>query len=507
MGQLLSYSINVAILLLPIYLVYKWLLSHETFHAFNRVVILMSYVVVLAFLPVMSLIEYIEQLSIQSTQISSVHFDIAEIMKMSDITEKIQTPYWAVILLCVYILGCAVLTARLIYIWYKITHLIVLGEKKQIGKYKLIITNNEKVAPFSWMRYIVMSQDDYNQAGNIIITHEKQHLHCCHWIDLLIAEMVIIINWFNPAAWLMREELKTVHEYQADMAVLKSGADAKNYQLLLIKKAVGARFPSLANSLNHSKLKKRITMMLSKSSRKSSRLRALAIVPAIFAALLVVNQSSVASTISVIGNSDLPLSHDKDNEKSKNLTGTPTKISVKNVSKTEKHNSQEKLEIIDYSSKEDLTESEYYINAKKSTKEKFEELPDSVIEKSIIILDGKTKIVSAKTGQTQPEKDPVVYIDGKESSMNVLTSIKPERIKDMRVEKKDGDGIIYVTLKPQQSQTVETNKKYDSSNISAYYVNDKEVSEEDINKIDPSNIKSMEIIKEGDNKIVKVTLK
>lgn len=104
MGQLLSYSINVAILLLPIYLIYKWLLSHETFHAFNRAVILMSYVVVLAFLPVMSLIEYIEQLSIQSTQISSVHFDIAEIMKMSDITEKIQTPYWVVILLCVYFL-------------------------------------------------------------------------------------------------------------------------------------------------------------------------------------------------------------------------------------------------------------------------------------------------------------------------------------------------------------------------------------------------------------------
>lgn len=85
---------------------------------------------------------------------------------------------------------------------------------------------------------------------------QLKHVRSRHWIDLLIAQAVCVVNWFNPAAWLMRDELMLVHEYQADMAVIDHGHDPQEYQMLLIKKAVGSRFPSLANSLNHSKLKK-----------------------------------------------------------------------------------------------------------------------------------------------------------------------------------------------------------------------------------------------------------
>lgn len=72
-----------------------------------------------------------------------------------------------------------------------------------------------------------------------------------------------VLHWFNPAVWLLKQELQNVHEYEADESVIAHGVDAKHYQLLLIKKAVGAqRFTSMANSFDHSKLKKRITMML-----------------------------------------------------------------------------------------------------------------------------------------------------------------------------------------------------------------------------------------------------
>lgn len=129
------------------------------------------------------------------------------------------------------------------------------------------------------------------------MTHELRHVTGHHWADLLIAQIVCIINWFNPAAWLMRDELMLVHEYEADLSVIEGGFDPQQYQMLLIKKAVGARFPSLANSLNHSKLKKRITMMYNQKSSASRRLRGLALVPALAAAIAVTNIDAVAAVL------------------------------------------------------------------------------------------------------------------------------------------------------------------------------------------------------------------
>ena len=123
----------------------------------------------------------------------------------------------------------------------------------------------------------------------------------------MLAQIVCIVNWFNPVAWLMRDELMLVHEYQADMAVIDGGHNPENYQILLIKKAVGARFTSLANSLNHSKLKKRITMMYKEKSGVGSHWKALALVPMFAFALGVVSIPAVRATVSTIRNSDITM--------------------------------------------------------------------------------------------------------------------------------------------------------------------------------------------------------
>ena len=72
--------------------------------------------------------------------------------------------------------------------------------------------------------------------------------------------------WMNPLVWLMESSFRDVHEYEADDAVLRSGVNASQYLLLLVKKAVGSSSYALANSFNHSLLKNRITMMLKKKS-------------------------------------------------------------------------------------------------------------------------------------------------------------------------------------------------------------------------------------------------
>ena len=108
-----------------------------------------------------------------------------------------------------------------------------------------------------------------------ILVHEQAHQRLGHSWDLLLVDLLGCLQWFNPAMWLLRVELRAVHEYEADEQVLRCGVDAKDYQMLLIKKAVGGRWYSIANSLNHSNLKNRITMMLRKRSSRWARAKAL----------------------------------------------------------------------------------------------------------------------------------------------------------------------------------------------------------------------------------------
>lgn len=128
-----------------------------------------------------------------------------------------------------------------------------------------LVVHRRKLAPFSWMRYIVISETDLKESGRHILVHEMAHIHYRHSWDLLLTEACAWLQWFNPAIWLLKQELQNIHEYEADEEVLRQGINAKEYQMLLIKKAVGARLYSIANSFNHSSLKKRITMMIRKN--------------------------------------------------------------------------------------------------------------------------------------------------------------------------------------------------------------------------------------------------
>ena len=135
------------------------------------------------------------------------------------------------------------------------------------------MVHRQAIAPFSWMKYIVISRKDLEENGREILIHEAAHIRHRHSIDLLIANVCVFFQWFNPGAWLLKQELQNIHEYEADETVINEGVNAKDYQLLLIKKAVGTRLYSMANSFNHSKLKKRITMMLKEKSSPWARMK------------------------------------------------------------------------------------------------------------------------------------------------------------------------------------------------------------------------------------------
>ena len=186
---------------------------------------------------------------------------------------------WVQIVLLVYLAGILFLACRNIYSLICLFRLVHSGKHEKLEKGVTLVVHNQEIAPFSWMKYIVISRKDLEENGREILIHEMAHIHHRHSVDLLVADICIFFQWFNPGAWLLKQELQNVHEYEADETVINEGVNAKEYQLLLIKKAVGTRLYSMANSFNHSKLKKRITMMLKEKSNPWARLKYLYVLP------------------------------------------------------------------------------------------------------------------------------------------------------------------------------------------------------------------------------------
>lgn len=124
-----------------------------------------------------------------------------------------------------------------------------------------VIIHAGDFAPYSFLHYIFINASDYETLRRPILAHEQAHIRLCHTFDLLLFEVVKAIQWFNPFVYLLGRDMKAVHEYEADNAVLNFGIDAKTYQLLLVTKAVGGRLQTVCNNLSHHSLKKRIKMM------------------------------------------------------------------------------------------------------------------------------------------------------------------------------------------------------------------------------------------------------
>lgn len=301
MGPFAAYSFSAGIYLLAAYLAYKCLLSRENQPGFNRVTLLAIYLLA-ALLP---LVHEVQLIPIEESSGAGEGIIIAAGVA------AVGHFNWVRPLLWIYLAGMTCAFAATVVSLVRLAAVIRSGRHIQVGDYVLILLPDNRYAPFSFWRYIVMSETDYTESGAMIECHEDCHLRLRHWIDLLIAQLCIIILWYNPASWLMRAELRAVHEYQADKCVIGSGVDAREYQLLLIKKAVGEKFQSLANSLNHSKLKNRITMMCNHPSEPRRRLRALALAPALLAAAIVVNAPAVASALSTTSSTSLTDDKDK----------------------------------------------------------------------------------------------------------------------------------------------------------------------------------------------------
>ena len=347
MSEFLTYSLRTGACIAVFYLFFKLLLSRETFHAFNRALVLaataVSFVLPLCVITVQRTLPARETVSTSDEYPYPAYADIvtpaadtptdapaggslsaARVMAASatplpeetvapepevmvaplteedilsdhtsaesvaavqpSVSEAVETSRgveipWRQTGIVIYLAGVAAVIFVTVRSIVGLHRLMRRGRCERLDDGTTLVRMDENVAPISWCRNIVISERDLRENGAAILAHERAHVRLHHSLDLLLVDLAGAVQWFNPAMWLLRRDLRAIHEYEADAAVIASGVDARSYQLLLIRKAVGGRWYSIANSFNHSKLKNRITMMLREKSSRRTRARALLLLP------------------------------------------------------------------------------------------------------------------------------------------------------------------------------------------------------------------------------------
>ena len=395
MGVFFIYILKSSVCLVLFYLFFRLLLSKETFHRFNR----MALLGVLFF---SLLIPCIEVTTRHQVEVQQAVLSIEQLLLMAELeatpanvgaVQETSAISWVQVVLLVYLAGILFLACRNIYSLICLFRLIHSGKHEKLEKGVTLVVHNQEIAPFSWMKYIVISRKDLEENGREILIHEMAHIHHRHSVDLLVADICIFFQWFNPSAWLLKQELQNVHEYEADETVINEGVNAKEYQLLLIKKAVGTRLYSMANSFNHSKLKKRITMMLKEKSNPWARLKYLYVLP-----LAAIEVTAFASP--------------EISEKVEEISA----VKVNDLAEIVETKSEENVvkELVD------------------TTKNKVVVVGYRTEKKDSVLTSGKKKVAISVQGISDEGK-PLVIINGKESDREVVNALNPECIGSVSV--------------------------------------------------------------------------
>jgi len=286
MMTFLTYQLKVAVIMAVFYIFYRLFLSKDAWHRLNRIVLLCT--ALLSFLLPVCII------TLHKTQVIHIT-DTIEPLAYHGTAEAAQpdAPWWHIALASAYLAGVAFVLFRIAASILRVRRIISNARKEMLPDGTCVYVMEGDAPSFSWMGHIVISQSDWHCGNPGIIRHEKAHVALHHSIDVLVTDIASAVQWFNPAIWMLRTDLRAVHEYEADDAVLRCGTDLRSYQYLLISKAAAMNGYTIANNFNHSILKNRIFMMEKVTSTRRSLLRALYLLPLVCICLAVNAQTKV----------------------------------------------------------------------------------------------------------------------------------------------------------------------------------------------------------------------
>lgn len=277
MEPLLAYLLKSTICISVLYLVFRWTLKKETLFALSRYLLLAILLFSLA-IPIIKLPELfpqtidvkvlpeqrfhampnMEDVAVQITTIPTTHQ--ASVSTERSISIKQITTI-------VYAIGVLALFISLLIALAKIGLLLLNTKVYKRRNYNIALVDGA-FSPMSFGKFIIMSKQDYKDHRKEILKHELAHIQFKHTYDLILVELIKLFHWFNPLVYQLRNDLKEIQEFQVDRHLIQSGINSKEYQLLLIKKCVGAERYALANSFNHCQIKNRIVMMNNSNNSK-----------------------------------------------------------------------------------------------------------------------------------------------------------------------------------------------------------------------------------------------
>lgn len=306
MTDVLMYALKSAFVLCLLYVPYTLLLHRDSFFRLNRFVLLGVLLLSLV-LPLcnVSWLSMDRQPVVHAAQMQMVEIGIpVNVLHQNDVVDEMaeaSAPSSFTLfglLTLIYIIGMAVVL--LLRLW-QMGSLRLQLRRGSLWRHSedgiTVYCHADRVAPFSWMNSIVISEEDYAESGREIILHETGHIRFHHSWDVLLLTLVQMVQWWNPLAYMAGISLRDVHEYEADDYVLRQGVSASAYQMLLLKKAVGYGSYTFANNFNHSLTKKRITMMRKSKSNPWMRSKALYVIPVAALALSAFATPEIVSPI------------------------------------------------------------------------------------------------------------------------------------------------------------------------------------------------------------------
>ena len=286
----LTYELKVAVLIAVFYIFWRLLVANETWHRINRIVLLStavaSFVLPLCVITIHQIVE-VEPIPMEEIAEKSVPENTTMQAAASvPITIETEQPFnWQLPLVIIYIIGVVVVLSRMLLSLWRLHRMTAESEIHPLADGRQIAICEKAKSPFSWWKTVFLNHKDFEEGTTALLTHELGHIRLHHSLDVILVELLTALQWFNPAMWMLRADLRTIHEYEADQQVISHGFNDIQYLHLLIRKAASQSGYSLANGFINSTLKKRINMITKPKSSRRQWLRFAYLLPIIAVSL------------------------------------------------------------------------------------------------------------------------------------------------------------------------------------------------------------------------------
>lgn len=287
MTLFLTYELKVAILIAVFYIFWRLLVANETWHRLNRIVLpptaVASFVLPLCVITIHQTVEVTPSATEPMPISSTIDEPLVSQEAMPALTAaEAEQPFnWQLMITIIYIIGVLVVLSKMVLSLWRLHKMIAESEIHPLSDGRQIAVCETAKTPFSWWKTVFLNHQDFEEGTTALLTHELGHIRLHHSADVLLVELLTALQWFNPAMWMLRADLRTIHEYEADQQVISHGFNDIQYLQLLIRKAAGQSGYSLANGISNSALKKRVTMIMKPKSSRWQWLRLAYLLPII----------------------------------------------------------------------------------------------------------------------------------------------------------------------------------------------------------------------------------